>query len=141
MRSRSGASTTLAGTGASIGSSFTIKGTSTSARANVLVGQTSASDTNTISSLTLKGGSALGNSTIADANLNFNLSAASIAGNQLSVGNTGIAFGTDAAQSVTLTLNITDSAPVANNTAFVLIAGNIGASTTGLASTAASTRA
>ena len=52
--------------------------------------------------LTLK---ATGASTIADANLTFNLNATSTASNQLSVGTTAIAFGTDPG-SVKFTLNL-----------------------------------
>jgi hypothetical protein len=118
------AGATLAGNGTSSGTSFNVSGTSTSARANILVGLTSATDTTVGNKLTLLGST--GTSTIADANLTFNLSATSTASNQLSVGATNIAFGTDAAGSVKFTLNLQgEPAIVPNGSLYTLIAGTL----------------
>jgi autotransporter-associated beta strand protein len=117
---------TLAGTGASSGTGFAIGATGTGT-ANVLVGQTSTGDTNATSNMTLIGGSGLNNSTIANANLTFNLNTDTTTNNQLLVGNTGIAFGS----AVTLTLNLQGSTPVTNVPYFVLIAGTAGTSGAG----------
>jgi fibronectin-binding autotransporter adhesin len=131
---RVNAGATLAGNGTSSGTSFNVSGTSTSARANVLVGLTSATDATVGNVLTLKGST--GTSTIADANLTFNLDAKSTASNQLSVGATNIAFGTDATGSVKFTLNLeNEPAIVANGTTYTLIAGTGSTSTTIGAST------
>ncbi len=114
-----GAGATLAGTGSSSGSSFSITGSS-STRATVLVGHNNASDLNTTSGMGLSG---TGTSTIASANLVFNLNAG-VAGqsNQLNVGATNIAFGTVGLQNTTLTLNLEGSSVIAG-TDYVLIAG------------------
>ena len=111
---------TIGGYGTSSGSSFNISGTSGST-ANVLVGLTSASDTNTTQKLTLLG---TGASTIAYANLTFNLNAltntGSTAGTQLAVGGSSITFGS----SVKFTLDMQNQpAVVAAFTPYVLIAG------------------
>jgi len=125
------AGATLAGNGTSSGTSFNISGTGTAtgARANVLVGLTSATDTLTTNVLTLKGST--GTSTIADANLTFNLDAKSTASTQLAVGATNIGFGTGSAGSVKFTLNLQDEPGiVAANTMYTLIAGTGSTSTT-----------
>jgi len=117
-----GAGATLGGYGSSSGQNFSIAGTgtTTSARANVLVGLNSLADTNTVHTLTLTASSA---STIADVNLTFNLDAKSTASTQLNVGNTAIAFGTDAG-SVQFTLNLqNEPAIVGSYTTYTLIAG------------------
>jgi hypothetical protein len=128
------AGATLAGTGlinaSASGKTFSISGTSTSARANVLVGQTSASDINTSSNLSLQANAP---STITYANLAFNLNSnVAGAGNELNVGTTNISFG---AGNV-LTLNLFGTSVIAGNTAYVLIAGTgttsgLGGTTTG----------
>jgi hypothetical protein len=128
---RVNAGATLAGNGTSSGTSFNISGTgtATSARANVLVGLTSASDITTTNVLALKGST--GTSTIADANLTFNLDAKSTNSTQLAVGATNIGFGTDNVGSVKLTLNLqNEPAIVANGTTYTLIAGTGSTSTT-----------
>jgi len=120
----------LAGTGTSSGSSFAIGGTSGSGTASVYVGQTAATgDTNVTNNLTLKGSGA---STIANANLTFNLntnSAASLPGqgNELVVGSTLITFGSGTVGSnpVTLTLNLQGSGTAVSVPYFVLIAGTV----------------
>jgi autotransporter-associated beta strand protein len=125
---------TLGGYGTSSGALFSISGTgtATASRANVLVGLTSATDTNTTQSLTLTGSST---STLTNANLTFNLNSAtnvgSNAGTELSVGSTAIAFGSGV-QSTTLTLNLQGTSVIAANSGYILIAG------TGLASSAGS---
>jgi hypothetical protein len=120
---------TLAGNGISSGTGFSINGSSTSNRANVLVGMTSASDTNTTQVLTLVGS---GPSTIQNANLTFNLNAKeagalnsdpSGSGTELSVANTAISFG-NTTGSVKFTLNLqNEPAIVSAFTPYVLIAG------------------
>jgi fibronectin-binding autotransporter adhesin len=130
---RVNAGATLAGNGTSSGTSFNISGTGTAtgARANVLVGLTSAIDTTVGNKLSLIGST--GTSTIADANLTFNLSATSTASNQLSVGATNIGFGTDN-KSVLFSLNLQgEPAIVPNGTLYTLIAG-IGSTSTGVGS-------
>jgi autotransporter-associated beta strand protein len=125
------AGATFGGNGTSSGTSFSVTGTATSARANVLVGLTSVADTTVGNILTLKGST--GTSTIADANLTFNLSATSTASNQLSVGATNIGFGTDN-KSVLFSLNLQgEPAIVPNGTLYTLIAG-IGSTSTGVGS-------
>jgi hypothetical protein len=125
---RVNAGSTLAGNGTSSGTSFNVSGTSTSARANILVGLTSATDTTVGNIMTLKGST--GTSTIADTNLTYNLDAKSTVSNQLNVGATNIIFGTDATGSVKFTLNLeNEPAIVANGSTYTLIAG------TGLTST------
>jgi hypothetical protein len=83
--------------------------------------------------LTLKGSGA---STIANANLTFNLNTNSTGGlpgvgNELVVGNTAITFGSGAVGSnpVTLTLNLQGNTAVTNVPYFVLIAGTGGGGT------------
>jgi fibronectin-binding autotransporter adhesin len=115
-----GANATLGGAGTSAGTSFSVTGTSGN-NALILVGQTFAGDTNTTGALTLLGGTASGNSSIANANLAFNLDATSVgAGNKLNVGATGVDF---SAGNVTLTLNIQNVGIIPANSAYVLIAG------------------
>jgi hypothetical protein len=129
LRVNAGAS--LAGNGTSSGTSFNISGTGTAtgARANVLVGLTSLTDTTTTNVLTLKGST--GTSTIADANLTFNLDAKSTASTQLAVGATNIGFGTGSTGSVKFTLNLqNEPAIVANGSTYTLIAGTGSTSTT-----------
>ncbi len=117
---------TLGGTGsygttANPGAGFGISGTSTSNRANVLVGMNSASDTNTVNSLSLIASST---ATITNANLTFNLNdQVAGQGTELNVGSTAIAFGAGI-QSTTLTLNIQNVGVINANTFYVLIAGN-----------------
>ncbi len=115
------ANTTLAGTGSSIGTKFNIAGTgtTTAGRANILVGMTSATDTNTTTSLTLKGSAA---SSISNANLTFNIDTASTNSTSLNVGSTAITFGSPT-QSTTLSLNLQGTSIIPGNTAYVLIAG------------------
>ncbi len=113
------AGATLAGKGTSQGSSFSISGASGS-KAQVLVGQVNAADLNTTGQLTLLGGTAPGNSTIANANLTFNLNTAAVGeSNKLNVGATGIAFGAG----VTLTLNLQNTSIIPAHSDYVLIAG------------------
>ena len=123
-----GGSATVAGKGISSGTSFSVNGTSTSNRATVLAGMNSLSDTNTTSTLALIGSAA---STIANANLTFNVNSAvagglgtdpSGSGTELSVANTGITFGSGS-NSTILTLNVQGNNVIALNTAYVLIAG------------------
>jgi fibronectin-binding autotransporter adhesin len=122
------AGATLAGTGITSGSSFNVSGSS-SVRANVLVGQTSTLDTNTTSNLTMIGSGA---STIAAANLTFNLNSAvagglgtdpATSGNELLVGATAITFNKVGSLNTTLTLNLQGNSIIAANTPYVLIAG------------------
>ena len=137
-----GAGATIGGYGTSSGSGFSVSGTGTTTgtQANVLVGMNSLSDTNTTQILTMKGSTGL--STIANANLTFNLNAQLAgglggssnggsagglgvvgSGTELSVGNTNISFGT-ATGSVRLTLNLqNEPAIVPSNTPYVLFAG------------------
>ena len=134
-----GAGATIGGTGTSSGTGFSISGTGTtpSTRANVLVGISSATDTNTSSVLTLI---ASGASTIQNANLTFNLntqvhgalgSSPTNSGTVLSVAGTNIAFGTGTG-SVQFTLNMeNEPAIVPANTPYVLIAGTGATSDTG----------
>ena len=113
---------TLGGNGTSSGTSFTIAGSGTTptTRANILVGLTSASDTNTTNVLTLK---ATGASSISNANLTFNISQATAGqGTELAVGSTAIAFGAGV-QSTTLTLNLQGAGIIPANSGYVLIAG------------------
>jgi len=79
--------------------------------------QVGAGGSDTTSNLTL---AAMGASTIANANLTFNLNTA-VAGqaNQLDVGTTGITFGSN----VALTLNLVGANIITANTPYVLIAG------------------
>ncbi|MEI9997970.1 MAG: PEP-CTERM sorting domain-containing protein [Verrucomicrobiota bacterium] len=121
---------TLAGTGVSAGTAtgahFTIGGTTGTGQATVLVGHTSATDLNTTSTMTL---TAVAASTIENANLSFNLDTTTPgSGNQLAVGATAIAFGNGSVgvAPVTLTLNLQGSSIIAPDTAYVLIAGNVG---------------
>jgi fibronectin-binding autotransporter adhesin len=113
-----GTNATLAGLGRISATSFNIAGTGTTTGmlASILVGHTSASDTNTTGSLTLLGSSA---STITDANLTFNLSATTPGqSNSLVVGGTNITF-----SGTQLTLNMVGQAIVAAYTPYVLIDG------------------
>jgi len=119
------------GTGAAVatGNSSTTfaLGASTGTPATVYVGQSSAADANTTSALTLKGSSTVA-STIQNANLVFNLdSTTANAGNELSVGNTKIAFNTTPnVANVTLTMNLEGANVIAPGTTYVLIAGTGG---------------
>ena len=123
------AGATIGGNGTSSGTGFKIAGTGTATRANILVGLTSATDTTVSNVLTLKGST--GVSTIADANLTFNLDATSTNSTQLNVGATNVAFGTDVG-SVKLTLNVqNEPAIVGAYTTYTLIAGTGTTSTTG----------
>jgi len=134
---------TLGGNGSinATGGSIAISGggTTPSTRANVRVGLNSATDTNTSNVLTLQ---AAGVTTIANANLTFNLNTAKAgglggtanggaggalgaanSGTELSVGNSNVAFGTGV-NSVQFTLNLQgEPAIIAANTPYVLIAG------------------
>ena len=128
---------TIGGYGTSSGTGFSISGTTTSSRANVMVGMNSSSDTNTSQVLTLLGS---GSSTIQNADLTFNLNTLKAgglggaqagglgvagSGTELSVGSTKIAFGTGVA-SVVLTLNMeNEPSVVAAFTPYVLIAGTL----------------
>lgn len=124
---------TLGGTGRSSGTGFSISGggTTPSTRANLLVGMTSTTDINTTGVLTLLGS---GTSTLTNANLTFNLNARTAgalgsnptgSGTELGVGSSAIGFDT-AAGSVQLTLNLqNESGIIAENTAYVLIAGTV----------------
>jgi fibronectin-binding autotransporter adhesin len=79
--------------------------------------QVGAGGSDTTSSLTLQ---AAGASTIANANLTFNLNTAVAGqGNQLSVGATALTFGSN----VTLTLNLVGANVIAANTPYILVAG------------------
>jgi hypothetical protein len=125
------AGATLGGSGTSSGTSFSIAGTGTAtgARANVLVGLNSATDSSVSTKLTLLASST---STITNASLTFNLNAQqggalgsdpTNSGTELAVGNTNISFGT-AVGSVKLALNLqNEPAIVAAYTPYVLIAG------------------
>ena len=115
-----GAGATLLGTGTSSGTSFAINGTSTSARANLLVGQGSAADMSTTGVTTL---TATGASTIANANLTFNLDSGNVgAASRLNVGATAITFGAGAGSTV-LSLNIEGTSIIPAQSAYILIAG------------------
>ncbi len=111
---------TLGGNGTSSGTSFAITGASTSARANVLVGLSSATDTNTSNVLTLQ---ATGASSISNANLTFNINQGAVGqGTQLNVGATAITFGAGAGSTM-LTLNLQGAGIIPADSAYVLIAG------------------
>ena len=117
------AGATLGGNGTSSGTSFSISGTGTAtgARANLLVGLTSATDTNTTNVLTLKGTAA---STIQNANLTFNINQGSVGqGTELNVGSTLVTFGSGA-KSTTLTLDLQGNGIIPANSPYVLIAGS-----------------
>jgi hypothetical protein len=120
-----GPNATLGGYGASSGSGFSVTGTSTAARASLLVGLNSATDPSVSTSLTLKGSGA---SSIAYANLTFNINSnvagglgtdPTNSGTELSVGTTAITFGS----AVQLTLNVQGTSFIGENTPYVLIAG------------------
>ena len=123
---------TIGGHGISSGTGFAINGSGTTSttRANVLVGKNSLTSTNTTQVLTLIGST--GTSTIANANLSFNINAQVAgalgsnpagSGTELSVAATNITFGS-AVASVQLTLNVqNEPAIVAAYTPYVLIAG------------------
>jgi fibronectin-binding autotransporter adhesin len=146
---------TLAGTGTTTtGSSntyFTVtgSGTSTATRANVLAGYTTATPTVTTGSLTMLA-VGTGSSTIGNANLSFNLDAATqgngntttghgtvTPGNstQLNVGATNLSFASGT-QSTELTLNLENSAIIAPFSEYVLVAGT-GTTTFGTGTSAA----
>jgi autotransporter-associated beta strand protein len=124
---------TLGGTGsygttATPGAGYKIAGSSTSNRAQVLVGLTSASDTNTSNALSLIASTA----TITNANLTFNINDQvkgglgtdpSNSGTELNVGSTAITFGLSP-QATTLTVNVQNYGIIAGFTPYVLIAGN-----------------
>ena len=106
----------FAGTGTVSSSNFNVIGSSPTATANILVGQVSATDTNTTGKLTMSGS---GLSTITDAKLTFNLNASAAGnGNELMVGSTAINFGSG----VTLSLNMQDGVAQPDS-AYILIAG------------------
>ncbi len=124
---------TLGGTGsygttATPGAGYKIAGSSTSNRAQVLVGLTSASDTNTSNALSLIASTA----TITNANLTFNINDQvkgglgtdpSNSGTELNVGSTAITFGLGM-QATTLTVNVQNYGVIDAFTPYVLIAGN-----------------
>ncbi len=123
------AGATLGGYGTSSGTGFSISGTGTAtgARANVLVGMNSATDTSVATTLTLKGSAA---GTISNANLTFNLNSSvagglgtnpTNSGTELAVGATPITFGLGT-QSTTLSLNFSYGI-VGAYTPYVLVAG------------------
>jgi fibronectin-binding autotransporter adhesin len=130
------AGATLGGKGTSSGTSFSLAGTGTAtgARVNILAGLISSTDTNTTGVLTLKG--SVGTSSIADANLTFNLDAKSTSSTQINVAGTNVAFGIDSVGSVKLSLNMqNEPAIVAANTLYTLIAGTGSTSITAGSST------
>jgi hypothetical protein len=113
------AGATLGGTGIINGSSFTIGNTGTAAK--VIVG----TGTDTTSGLTLKGS---GSNTITNTTLAFNISAATAGqGNQLSVGNSAIAF-----SGSTLALNVSGVGVIPAFSSYVLVAGTGSNQYTGL---------
>jgi fibronectin-binding autotransporter adhesin len=119
------AGATLAGTGtitanATGNNTISITGASTSARANVLVGLASATDTSVGTGLGLN---ATGGMTLTNANLTFNLSSSSVGTNtQLSVGGTAVTF-SSGARSTILSLNLEGNSIIPANSGYVLIAG------------------
>jgi fibronectin-binding autotransporter adhesin len=119
---------TLEGKGISNSTGFAI-GSTGSGTATVLVGQDTASDVNTTATMTLHGSS--GTSTIANANLAFNLDSTTPgAGNELLVGGTAITFNTVGSINTTLTLNLQGGAVIAAYTPYILVAGT-GSTTAG----------
>jgi hypothetical protein len=111
---------TFGGSGSATGLAAFAIGTGSSGTTQIQVGN----GTDTSSKLTL---TALGASTISNANLTFNLSTTSTAANQLNLGNTGITFSNS-----TLTLNMTGGQIVAADTAYVLITDANGFANSGL---------
>ncbi len=112
---------TLAGLGTSSTRSFSIQGDNVNGPANVLVGHI-AGDSNTTGVFNLAANGGVG--TIAAANLEFNLSAGTNAGNEVSIGASNIAFGTISTVGTTLTLNLQGAGNPSANNAYILFAGN-----------------
>lgn len=116
------------GTGAlAVGGSATIEGVGTGVTGangfnisgKVITGAGSATDTTGVTTIT--GAAVLNNSSLANANLAFNLDSASTQSSQLNVGTTGVNLA-----NATLTLNLTGSTLIPNGTLYVLIAGTGG---------------
>jgi len=106
---------TLSGTGHIVSTNNTING-------NVLVGQVSPTDVNTVNVLHM---TASGSTTFSGANLTFNLDTTSTASNSLDLGSTSsVVFN----NSNTLTFNLQGGATISNGTEYILFTDTVGSS-------------